>query len=174
MIWGSHEDAFLRECLRQGMSASRAAAACSASFGIDVSRNAVIGRANRAGMDRNRSNNPMLRDVRTTKPAGKPWLDAGKTKRTFYRHKQKAEGRMPLPAPKPAKPLLEQLRCIAVEPLNIPLLDLEPVHCRWPAGEGATITFCGNPIVFGSYCGAHYAESVGPGTSSERVLRSVA
>ena len=34
------------------------------------------------------------------------------------------------------------------------LLDLEPHHCRFPTGQGADITFCGQPKLHGySFCG---------------------
>jgi len=34
------------------------------------------------------------------------------------------------------------------------LLDLEPHHCRFPTGQGAEITFCGQPKLHGySFCG---------------------
>ena len=34
------------------------------------------------------------------------------------------------------------------------LLDLEPHHCRFPTGQGAEITFCGQPKLHGySWCG---------------------
>ena len=37
---------------------------------------------------------------------------------------------------------------------GIGLLDLEPHHCRFPTGQGAEITFCGQPKLHGySWCG---------------------
>lgn len=170
MNWQPHHDEFIRTCLRQGMSASGTAAAFSASFHIHVSRNAVIGRAHRKNMERNRSNDPALRDVRTAKqPRAKPWLAAGKSKSTFHRHKRIAEGRMPAPIEKPRiKPDLSALRCVEVDPLHVGLLDLTAEQCRWPYGDRAPFTFCARPAAFGSYCGAHYALSCGTGTPSER------
>lgn len=37
--------------------------------------------------------------------------------------------------------------------LGIRLLDLENWHCRFPRGEGTSITFCGQPVISGfSWC----------------------
>ena len=40
------------------------------------------------------------------------------------------------------------------EALHLSLIDLEPGQCRFPFGDGP-FTFCGHPIVAGSYCGLH-------------------
>lgn len=41
-----------------------------------------------------------------------------------------------------------------VVPLHLNLLDLKRHHCRWPYGEDP-FTFCGQPVLDGSYCFAH-------------------
>jgi len=66
----------------------------------------------------------------------------------------------------PPRPIIE-MKCDAIEPLHLSLLDLEPHHCRWPYGD-QKITFCGHSKMVGSYCLAHYQFSVRPGTASER------
>jgi GcrA cell cycle regulator len=53
-----------------------------------------------------------------------------------------------------------QLRCVAITPRHLPLVDLEAGDCRYPYGgdaEGEPITFCGHPRQEGSsYCLAHF------------------
>lgn len=51
---------------------------------------------------------------------------------------------------------LKALRCAAVIPLLVALVDLEPGHCRYPYdGEGPT-TYCGHEKAEGfSYCQPH-------------------
>jgi GcrA cell cycle regulator len=53
-----------------------------------------------------------------------------------------------------------QLRCVAITPRHVALVDLEPSDCRYPYGgdaEGEPITFCGHPRREGSsYCLAHF------------------
>lgn len=56
---------------------------------------------------------------------------------------------------------------------RIPLLDLNPFHCRWPDDERdprtGRHTFCGHIKQIGSsYCVAHGALSIGVGTKTER------
>ncbi len=52
-----------------------------------------------------------------------------------------------------------QLRCVAITPRHLALIDLEPADCRYPYGggaEGEPITFCGHPRREGSsYCASH-------------------
>lgn len=73
------------------------------------------------------------------------------------------------PEPRPrAEPELIRLRCAAIEPLHVSLLDLEPHHCRYPFGE-RDFTFCGHPKADGkSYCRDHAELVVGQGSYSER------
>lgn len=76
------------------------------------------------------------------------------------------------PKPKPKKPSVERKGGLRVDVtakyrppsiniemptpekhLGIKLLDLEPHHCRYPIGQGADITFCGQKRIPGwSFC----------------------
>jgi GcrA cell cycle regulator len=53
-----------------------------------------------------------------------------------------------------------QLRCVAITPRHLALVDLEADDCRYPYGgdaEGEPITFCGHPRRDGSsYCPSHF------------------
>ena len=52
------------------------------------------------------------------------------------------------------------LRCVAITPRRLSLVDLEADECRYPYGgdaEGEPITFCGHPRREGSsYCVSHF------------------
>jgi GcrA cell cycle regulator len=65
--------------------------------------------------------------------------------------------------PKPAtseRAATLRLRCVAITPRHLALVDLEPSDCRYPYGgdvEGEPINFCGHPRREGSsYCLAHF------------------
>jgi GcrA cell cycle regulator len=53
-----------------------------------------------------------------------------------------------------------QLRCVAITPRHLALIDMEADDCRYPYGgdaEGEPITFCGHPRREGSsYCTQHF------------------
>jgi GcrA cell cycle regulator len=53
-----------------------------------------------------------------------------------------------------------KLRCAAVDPRHLSLLELESADCRYPYGgdeDGEAITFCGHARREGSsYCAAHF------------------
>lgn len=138
------------------------------------SRNSVIARVHRLKLPLRGAG----RGPRRPKRESYPWLEEGKSERTWYRHADGKKSREPRIADhkvRVIKPTREQteIRCAEVDPLNIPLLDLQPHHCRWPYGESPSVVFCGNGIFQGSYCGAHYFLSIGPGTSSEQAAHKV-
>lgn len=97
---------------------------------IGCSKNAVIGRAHRIGLQ------TLLRMT----PGEKRAPRAQREKRVTFR--------------KSAKPVIVP---VPVDALNIPFCDLEPQHCRFPTfGEGRTILFCGHTTTDGnSFCGWH-------------------
>jgi hypothetical protein len=70
----------------------------------------------------------------------------------------------PVPVFKEAKPV--KLRCVAIEPRHLSLIELERGDCRYPYGgdeEGEAITFCGHPRRPGSsYCAPHFHLSRNP------------
>jgi GcrA cell cycle regulator len=69
------------------------------------------------------------------------------------------------------------LRCVAVVPRHLSLLELEDRDCRYPYGgeaEGEPITFCGQARREGSsYCVSHFHLTSGAGTASERAAGRV-
>ncbi|MFZ0765802.1 MAG: GcrA family cell cycle regulator, partial [Bradyrhizobium sp.] len=66
-----------------------------------------------------------------------------------------------------------QLRCVAITPRHLALVDLEVDDCRYPYGgdaEGEPITFCGHPRHEGSsYCLSHFHLTSLPEVVRERV-----
>jgi GcrA cell cycle regulator len=65
-----------------------------------------------------------------------------------------------------------KLRCVAIEPRHLSLIELERGNCRYPYGgdeEGEAITFCGHPRRAGSsYCTPHFHLSREPVALAER------
>jgi GcrA cell cycle regulator len=106
---------------------------------LGVSKNAVIGRAHRLGLE------PRQKIIATErKPRG-----PRKPRRLHTPHKRDVLGK--LVAPKAFVP-----RVVVAEPLNISFADLAENSCRYPYGEIAPFTFCGHPQDKpSSYCEAH-------------------
>jgi GcrA cell cycle regulator len=166
-------DQRLRALYDKGMSFALIAA----DFGGFITRNSAIGRAHRLGIcGRGRGNHPLI-------------------EREHRLNRKKAEPR-PRGAPKPRIRLvpvnghhnaklriLESIttepiavRCAAIVPRNLSLIDLEPNDCRYPYGgdDGTPTVFCGHGKLEGSsYCPDHFRLSVGRGTASERAAGRV-
>ena len=93
---------------------------------LNISRNAVIGRAHRMGLDAKKS--VPVTGIKPSPPRPRSVL-------------------IRPPAPPPREPFSWP----EIPSLNIPFLGLENGQCRFPCDEG----FCGHPIVYQSYCGPH-------------------
>lgn len=113
-------------------------------------RNAVIGKIHRLGL------NGRVYASRKKTPEE---AEASRAHKTEYRRDYRAKQRASLPA-KPSRPVRPDV-CLEVTPRNLDLLELTPGDCHWPYGDGP-FTFCGSPILHGSYCASHYFASVGP------------
>lgn len=110
---------------------------------LGLSRNAVIGRICRMGLSRNEAKPT----VHATYPANrKPAIRTGSISKTKIKAMEK---------PKPiAEPLAPPPRA------PVPLMDLEPHHCRWPIGAGEAVLFCGSGRLVGRpYCPRHCGEA---------------
>ncbi len=150
----AHSDA-LREYVGKGMSFSEAARALNERFGTAYSRNAAIGRARRMGF----SSPERAHRVARPKP---PKPNAARLRkqraRVFSGTNAKADVR--------ERAAALQLRCVAVNPRHLSLVELEAGDCRYPYGgdvEGEPITFCGHPRRDGSsYCPSHFHLTSGP------------
>lgn len=138
---------------------SRIADAINAKFKTAYSRSTAIGRAKRLGLaGPDRSDDAPIPQRR----AGAPPLHKMHQRR--------------LPKSWPNMPDFEtadvKLRCVAIYPRHLSLLELERGDCRYPYGddaEGEAITFCGHPRRHdSSYCTPHFHLTREPGTPAER------
>jgi GcrA cell cycle regulator len=162
--WEEAHSLALRAYLDKGLSFAEIARALNQQFGTAYTRNAAIGRARRLGlsvpvrpqsasvMNAKRPDTRRIRQTRTRKPASVPPKLS-----TFER----------------AAAL--QLRCVAIAPRHLSLLDLEANDCRYPYGgdaESEPITFCGHPRHEGSsYCLSHFHLTSLPEAATERAAR---
>jgi GcrA cell cycle regulator len=148
--WEAAHSAALRELVEKGLPFSEVARSLNVRFGTAYTRNATIGRARRMGLSTPQRFNPASAFPAMKKPNAK-----------------RIRGKRASPVIKlAAKPnALEraavlQLRCVAITPRHLALIDLAPDDCRYPYGgdaEGEPITFCGHPRREGSsYCTSHF------------------
>lgn len=120
---------------------SEIAAKLNAEFGTKFTRNACLGRKNRLGLSRDS-------DRGTVKVKRQPAPPRDRTVRVRRGH---------------AEPVVKRpvLICVALAPLNIPLLELTDDHCRFPCDD--IMFYCGHPKKEGSsYCFAHFHECTQP------------
>jgi GcrA cell cycle regulator len=143
--WTTERIALLKNRIDAGLSCGQIARE------IGVSRNAVIGKANRLGLSRFKS-----------APAGQPGR-TGTPKiarpRIVTQHRILRALRTEPQIPFAPVPVDSANRCS--------LLELQQGHCRWPISEpGAEdFGFCGNEQVGGlPYCAAHARMAYRPGT----------
>jgi GcrA cell cycle regulator len=175
-VWHDDHSNALREYLADGkLSFSRISGELNARFGTRYSRNAVIGRAGRMGLN-NHDRKPTMPNparIRKRKPRNRIIQANGNSNRLRIIESEPFE-----------------LRCVEITPRAISISQLEPDDCRYPYGMGAEITFCGHgplhqQITFdrltgestkktSSYCKAHHFLCVGPGTHSEQRANTVA
>jgi GcrA cell cycle regulator len=168
-----HSDA-LREFVAKGLSYSEAAQAINSRFNTSYSRSAALGRARRLGLTADDRRTPSM----PTKPAD--LRDDGAARASDFRT---------LALPWPTAPVFKEikpvnLRCAAVEPRHLSVVELERGDCRYPYGgdeEGEAITFCGHPRRPGSsYCTPHFhlsrnpVEPPGEGSMKETAVTCVA
>jgi GcrA cell cycle regulator len=148
--WEEAHSVALREYLDKGLSFAEIARALNDRFGTAYTRNAAIGRARRLGL----SVPVRLQSASVMNPSKRP--DARRIREL------RARSLVP-PAAKPTtfeRAAALQLRCVAITPRHLALVDLEANDCRYPYGgdaEGEPITFCGHPRHEGSsYCLSHF------------------
>lgn len=131
--------------------------------GFYVSRNSVIGRLHRMGIDAKSKVkvSPSARRDVAPRPIVKPAVPVGST---AYKG----------PETRPVPFVCKEVPNVA--PRHVSLLDLGADDCRWPFGDSPSeMTFCGlQKLSCKSYCQAHFNLSRGPGTPSERAAHRVA
>jgi len=148
--WEEAHSTALRELVDKGVRFSEIARLLNARFGTAYTRNAAIGRARRLGLSA-----PAL--------AGSSGVFQG-PKRADARRISKKRARIlakpPANLSTQQRASVLQLRCVAITPRHLALVELEASDCRYPYGgdaEGEPITFCGHPRREGSsYCVSHF------------------
>src|SRR5579862_8406564 len=148
--WEGAHSVALRAYLGKGLSFSEIASALNQQFGTAYTRNAAIGRARRMGLSV-----PL-------RPPSDSVMSAPKRPDARRICQSRAHKQAVVP-PKPStveRAAALQLRCVAITPRHLSLVDLEANDCRYPYGgdtEGDPITFCGHPRHEGSsYCLSHF------------------
>jgi GcrA cell cycle regulator len=159
--WDEAHSKALRGCLDKGMTFSEIARALNERFGTAYTRNAAIGRARRMGLS-------------VPERAGSTTPDKPKQP-VARRLRKKRARRLEESIPKPTtleRAAALQLRCVAITPRHLALVDLEVGDCRYPYGgdaEGEPITFCGHARREGSsYCLSHFHLTILPEGLRER------
>jgi GcrA cell cycle regulator len=148
--WEEAHSVALREYLDKGMTFSEIARALNQRFGTAYTRNAAIGRARRMGLSV------------PVQPHSASVM-SGPKKPDARRIRELRSRKLAHVPPKPStfeRAAALQLRCVAITPRHLALVDLEANDCRYPYGgdaEGEPITFCGHPRQEGSsYCRSHF------------------
>jgi GcrA cell cycle regulator len=148
--WEGAHSAALRELVEKGMAFSDIARALNERFGSAYTRNAAIGRARRMGLS-------------LPAPTGSSGVFQAPKRADVRRISKKRARILSKPAAKPSAPeraAALRLRCVAITPRHLSLVELESRDCRYPYGgdaEGEPITFCGHPRREGSsYCVSHF------------------
>lgn len=131
--WTDERVAELRRLWAEGMEARQIAEA----LGGGATKNSVLGKAHRLRLPG--------RDEGATKPA-KPAPAPRADKSINAKRSAPIRKRTSVPPPSPPVEVT----------FMVPLIELTESMCKYPAGDGADIRFCGAPKARGSWC-AHHA-----------------
>lgn len=136
--WTEERTELLKTLHANGLSARQIAG----EFG-DVSRNAVCGKIDRLGLSRPRP--PAAKKARTflTREEKARRQQERKTVKVLAIRKAHVNGTLKAEMVDAVEPITPS--AAPPEFLGIPLANLEDRQCRFPRGEGADITFCGQP-----------------------------
>ena len=144
--WSEEQDSILREMWPEHY-------AIDVATRLGVTRNSVIGRARRIGLQGKR---------------GEGWgngVIATKERRAANAERRKQRELVKVQSPHSYRPRIPYaaLPEIVADPLLLSIMDLKTEHCRWPYGEAGSIQYCGHQALnMQSYCGAHYRMSYQP------------
>jgi hypothetical protein len=147
--WTAEQDQWLREHVLNRASSTEIALAFTKTFGLIKTRNAIIGRCHRMGLNLGAArpssgcHGPTFaREVKNRMKNLKPTMP------TFA-------ARNPQPPPMPAEPMRAQPK-LTIAPKNLTLMQLTNQTCRWPMNEGGPYLFCGLETMISSpYCVQH-------------------
>jgi len=169
LTWTEERIERLKELWTEGLSASQIAA----ELGADVSRNAVISKANRLGLTHGgakAASTPRPRKPRPLDPArtGEP---SSQNEQTPASLPTKPEAANEPPAAPPA-PLPLRDEAAAPQSQGVTIMELREGMCRWPLGDPTTpaFRFCGARASEGlPYCPHHAQIAYQPATERKRL-----
>lgn len=148
--WEEAHSTALRELVEKGVPFSEVARILNERFGTVYTRNAAIGRARRMGLCSPERVGTGSIFQTSAKPSARRICE--KRARLFLTP--------PAKVTTSERAAALQLRCVAITPRHLALVDLGPGDCRYPYGgdeDNEPITFCGHPRRDGSsYCVSHF------------------
>ena len=164
LTWTEERIERLKELWTEGLSASQIAA----ELGEDVSRSAVISKANRLGIAHGgpkRASTPRPRKPRPPKPA--PGSE------TFILQDPSPASMMTTPQPAaPPAPVPPREGAVATRSEGVTIMELREFMCRWPLGDPTTPEFryCGRQALMGlPYCPDHAQIAYQPAAERKRL-----
>lgn len=133
---------FVKSAWAEGKSAAKVVRELAAAFGLVCSRNAILGLVNRMGLP--------------TRPTTGPWRqNAERHARQEQAFKTAFLGQFEAPGANP-EPVTEIIPLTEPAPIGLVGDFPEAGCCKWPAGTGSELQFCGHPQQGrGPYCPFH-------------------
>jgi hypothetical protein len=154
------------------LSCAQIAAELNRRFGTSLNKNAIIGKARRLKLNHKPPSGQFRPGHEVRGVIGRGRLREIQKARREGRAKLGGTGETPRQRKNPLAILRRPADTLGmVDPtapasLNIPLMELETFHCRYPSGEGAEATYCGHQHWNGlAYCEYHARRCYLPGSS---------
>lgn len=156
--WTDQAVEILKRLHAEGKSGTEIAEHLSRTFRKKLTRNAVIGKKHRLGLQKGAASSP------GGYPKGRRRKVSEAELRRREERKAKARERQAMKQAQTAQKLARDLkkdRKLREDVGRVDLIDLEPGQCKWPTREVAgTHLFCGSPVHSGSpYCASHHARA---------------
>jgi GcrA cell cycle regulator len=152
MSWTDERVELLRQLWLDGKSASQ----ISATLGLGVTRNAVIGKVHRLGLSgRAKSTSPATPRVRQRPAAAPRATIASRSSAGAHVVRGNTALAFSLDAASEARPLFQEDVVVPMS-LRVTIIDLKEAMCRWPLGDPTSPEFryCGIQAS-GPYCSYH-------------------
>lgn len=150
----------LEVLVREGNSSSSISRILNAEFRVALTRNAVVGKCHRMGLN--------LGDSAGGRPKSAHYQIGPRKRQTVPRP-------IPQPKPEPEPPPIEvELEPLAIGDEQITVMNIRPHMCRWPFGDPQRpdFRFCGRHAPAGlSYCRDHTRKAYQPASARNRRLQ---
>jgi len=164
MTWTKERIELLTKLWTEGLSASQIAA----ELGGSMSRNAVLGKANRLGLTHGAA-----KGIGTPRPRKPSPPEPAPGTETFSLQDPSPAAMMTSPQPAaPPTPLPPREGAVAPRSEGVTIMELREAMCRWPLGDPTTPAFryCGAGAVEGlPYCPHHAQIAYQPATERKRL-----